>query len=170
MLFSSKQRLRNRRNVDVGKRVLSTILAVVMVLGLMPELTFGASAADLPTSVNTRRTLNNGESWTLPAGSFSNVCYAVNGNVTVTVNGTTTINNQSVGGSPFTLNSGATLNLVVNGRLNVYGQNAGNGVSGINADTYGTGGAGGYAGISVPTGTTLNISGSGSLYSYGGDA
>ena len=172
MLLYWKNKVIEAINGDVGKRVLSTILAVVMVFGLLPTCYApeASAATALATAAGTRTTLTNGGSYTLAAGSYSNIIYTVaaNATVTVTTSGTVTINDQSAGGSPFTLSSGSTLNLVVNGTLNVYGRIGGNGAT---ASETATACANvGYAGIGVPSGSTLKISGSGTLNAYGGDA
>ncbi len=162
MLMYWKNKAEQLVRSDVGKRVLSTILAVVMVLGLMPEFTLSASAQAITNSIS----LNSG-SHTLSTSLTGKTINITGGTVTITVTGNITLNNRSSGGSPIKVASGATLNLIVNGTLNVYGQNAGSHDGGKNWT--GAGFAGGYAGINVPKNATLNVSGTGRLNAYGGD-
>ena len=105
-----------------------------------------------------------GKTITIPAG--------VHATVTIPTNANVILDNRSAGGAPITLEAGGALDLVVNGTLKAYGQNAtsgGNSKLAINGAA-GDGGVQGYAGIFVPEKALLIVSGSGALNAYGGDA
>ena len=149
------QQSREKRNL--GARVLSALLAFVMVVGVLPAMSLRANAA---TAISNSITLSNGGDYTLSTNLTAKTITVPNGvSATVTVTGNVTLNNRTGGGAPITVQSGGTLRLVVNsGRtLTLYGQNG----SGKNP---------GYAGISVPAGATLSLAGSGTVRAYGGDA
>lgn len=166
--FSSQARRR-------AKSFLSIILALVMLMGLLPVMQMPARAADLSVSNGARVTLVGGTSYTITnSGTFSNVTYTVSsGTATVIVPSgvSVTIDNRTAGGgSPFTVAPGASLNLVVNGNLHLYGQNAGNGANSVEGVVNGAGGIGGSPGISVPVNAGVYIRGSGTVKAFGGDA
>ena len=168
--FSSRAKRR-------AKSFLSMVLAVVMLMGLLPMMQMPASAADLSISNGARVTLAGGTNYTLAtSGTFTNVTYRVNsGAVKVVIPSgvTVTIDNRTAGGeSPFII-AGGTLELVVNGVLNVYGQHGQKGhdaVGEVRVDTGRYVASGGWAGIYVQPGTNLILRGSGTLKAYGGDA
>ena len=168
---SEKSRWAKIMTNSMVRRVLAMILAVVMLIGLLPLLEMPASAA---TTLGGSTTLVNGGDYVFTATSATNRTYTVAANATVKVTVpagvTVTLNNQAAGGSPFVLQNGATLNLVVNGTLNVYGQNGGAGGGATPSKNDQPGGTAGYAGINVPSGSRINISGSGTLNAYGGRA
>jgi hypothetical protein len=168
---SEKSRWAKIMTNSMVRRVLAMILAVVMLIGLLPLLEMPASAA---TTLGGSTTLVNGGDYVFTATSATNRTYTVAANATVKVTVpagvTVTLNNQAAGGSPFVLQNGATLNLVVNGTMNVYGQNGGAGGGATPSKNDQPGGTAGYAGINVPSGSRINISGSGTLNAYGGRA
>ena len=168
--FSSRAKRR-------AKSFLSMVLAVVMLMGLLPMMQMPASATShiqLTPSSGAKQTLSGGPYIVMGSSSVTDVRYTITGTTTIIIpSGTTvTIDNRTAanGGSPFSVNAGAILNLIVNGNLYVYGQNAGNGANSVNGVVNGAGGIGGSPGISVPVNARVNITGAGTLYAFGGDA
>lgn len=130
------------------KKILSILLAVVMLVSVMPMSAMTASAATQTSENWTKITTLSGGS-TLSAGNY----YIAN-NLTLT-------------GSNATSSANATAGLVISGTVNLYIP------SGVTLTV--TGGAGYYnkagaAGIQVASGNTLNIKGAGTVNATGGKA
>ena len=129
-----------------------------MVLGLMPAMSLTVSAADaMPTSGTA--TLANGKTYEFQTGTYTRNANFIIASGTVTVhipaNANVTINGIFDGinkvGSPFVVRSGATLNLIINGKLTCNGSQS---PSTTGSDPlYNSV----YAGINVAAGGTLNI-------------
>ena len=141
-------------------RFLSFIFAIVMVVGLLPSMSLRAAAADaMPTSGTV--TLAAGKTYDFQGGTYTRtanfiiasgtVTVRVPANANVTVNGAFDATNKV--GSPFTVRSGARLNLVINGKLTCNGGNA----ASVTTTTDNLWKAV-FAGINVVSGGTLDIS------------
>ena len=91
-----------RRGTSTGKRVLSVLLTCVMVLGLFPAVPVYAADTAITGSIS----LVNGGHYSLSTnltGKTITVPNGVTATVTVPAGKTVTLDNQTAGGSPFSV-------------------------------------------------------------------
>ncbi len=130
------------------------------------------------SATTTREYVLTSGTYSIDAGYYANVSYIVEHNekATLVIDGIVTIDNTEYSASPIRVLAGGELDLVVDGTLRVLGARATQGANATAEIANGAGGNGGMPGIYVPVGgggypdAILNISGSGEVYAYGGDA
>lgn len=171
-----------------GRRALALFLAFVMLMALGPVFditglfpravaaSYNLTASNIKSGAT--YSLTDGNTYTVADGTYDikGFRFEATGKTTLVIpaGAKVTIDNRGTTyGSPVAIGHGATLNLVVDGTLNVYGQEAGFGVD-VTLDlgnfNQGVGGEGGHAGIRVNSGSTLVVRGAGEVNAYGGDA
>lgn len=174
--------LTKKQGTGVGRKILSMLLCLVMVLSLLPAFSPQASAANISWNMS-QGTLRatNGNTYTITGGSITgnnttNIDVAANATVTLIFSGNTTIDKTGATGAnarpAITIATGATVTIVVNSGVTVTlkGSHAGAPLAGVFAGPAGAGGQGAFAGIYVSETATLKLRSSGTLNTYGGNA